>query len=161
MAYHLHCPAGAGGCNLGLGLGAFQEPEYGIRAGKRNGHLKKLVQWGERAGGDQLGAQGLQAFDPFGMDGDGDRLTATAIVLPARGALELNPDGSFVYSPERDFVGEISFIYEVSDGELTDTATVFITFEGLNDAPVAVDDSYEVDEDTGLAPRDGFSVRAA
>ena len=62
--------------------------------------------------------------------------------------LTLNADGSYVYDPtasSRRWVGENgadSFSYTVTDGKGgTDTATVNVTITGVNDAPVAVDDT--------------------
>ena len=39
------------------------------------------------------------------------------------------------------------FTYTLSDGTATDTATLTITVTGVNDAPVAVDDTDSVNED--------------
>lgn len=54
-------------------------------------------------------------------------LTVSAHSEPADGTLTLNPDGSFIYNPEPNFFGVVTFDYTVSDGELTDTATVTLT----------------------------------
>ena len=42
------------------------------------------------------------------------------------------------------------FTYTVSDGSLTDTATLTITIEGINDAPVAQDDYGFINENSTL-----------
>lgn len=63
----------------------------------------------------------------------------------------LNTDGTFDYTPVLNFFGPDSFEYTLTDGELTDTATVSIDVLPVNDAPVAEDDSFNVDEDTVLA----------
>ena len=42
------------------------------------------------------------------------------------------------------------FTYTVSDGSLTDTGTLTITIEGINDAPVAQDDYGFINENSTL-----------
>ena len=81
-------------------------------------------------------------------DIDLDPLTATAQTLPLSGTLDLNLDGSFVYTPSQHFNGQDSFEYVASDGALTDTATVTITVTAVDDAPQADDDTYTIDEDS-------------
>jgi VCBS repeat-containing protein len=83
-------------------------------------------------------------------DVDSATLTAALGTDVTRGSLTLNGDGSFTYTPDADFYGTDTFIYTVSDGTATDTATVTITVTPVNDPPIAVDDSYEVAEDTVL-----------
>ncbi|MDK1286728.1 Ig-like domain-containing protein [Pseudoalteromonas umbrosa] len=66
------------------------------------------------------------------------------------GALTLNSDGSFIYVPNSDFIGEDSFIYRVrsNDGEVQ-LAEVFISVQDsvTSTAPVAVNDMFETSED--------------
>ena len=51
----------------------------------------------------------------------------TLVSGPASGSLVLNPDGSFVYTPELSFFGAESFTYLVDDGAgASDAATVTI-----------------------------------
>ncbi|WP_255059507.1 Ig-like domain-containing protein [Mycolicibacterium arenosum] len=84
-------------------------------------------------------------------DVENSTLTATLASGPANGTLTLNANGSFTYTPDTDFNGTDSFTYTVSDGtDASDPATVTITITAVNDAPVAVDDSFTVDEDTEL-----------
>ncbi|MBF4193775.1 beta strand repeat-containing protein, partial [Mycolicibacterium phlei] len=85
------------------------------------------------------------------IDVDGDSITVSLVDGPKNGTLTLNPDGSFTYVPNVDFYGTDTFTYEASDGELTsNTALVTIVVTNVNDAPVANDDSFTVDEDTEL-----------
>ncbi|MDX1408542.1 MAG: Ig-like domain-containing protein, partial [Saprospiraceae bacterium] len=67
----------------------------------------------------------------------------------ANGPLVNNGDGSFDYTPNPDFNGSDSFIYEICDaqGECS-TATVSITVDPINDPPIAVNDSATTSEDT-------------
>ena len=84
-----------------------------------------------------------------------DSLTVTLLTGPTHGTLflnTLNPGGSFSYNPNSNFVGDDSFTYTLTDGALTDTATVHITVGATTDqAPVANPDAYSVDEDNALA----------
>jgi hypothetical protein len=79
----------------------------------------------------------------------GETLTAVLDVAPANdAAFTFNADGSFSYTPDPTFEGTDTFTYHVTDGALDSaSATVSIV---VNLPPVAVDDAYEVDEDTTL-----------
>ncbi|MEM7742684.1 MAG: malectin domain-containing carbohydrate-binding protein [Pseudomonadota bacterium] len=57
--------------------------------------------------------------------------------------------GGVTYTPDEEFSGEDTFIYTVSDGNGgTDTATVTVTVDLINDTPIANDDTVTGDEDT-------------
>ena len=93
-------------------------------------------------------SQGVLSNDE---DVNNDILTAALISGPSHGALTLNSDGSFSYTPVTDFHGADSFTYRASDGQGgSATGTVSITVNPVNDAPVAVDDAYTIDEGTSL-----------
>ena len=49
-------------------------------------------------------------------DADEDPLSAEIATDPSNGAVTLNADGSFTYTPNADFSGDDSFTYTVSDG---------------------------------------------
>ncbi|MFW9801684.1 MAG: tandem-95 repeat protein, partial [Candidatus Thorarchaeota archaeon] len=83
-------------------------------------------------------------------DIDGDLLTAALLSGTSHGSLTINSDGSFIYTPDPNWNGMDSFIYEISDGDQTDTATVTITVNPVDDPPVAVDDYVTTDEDTPI-----------
>ncbi|MBE9060905.1 Ig-like domain-containing protein [cf. Phormidesmis sp. LEGE 11477] len=68
-------------------------------------------------------------------DPNGDDLSATVLTDVSNGQLDLDADGSFTYTPNAGFSGEDSFTYEVSDGELTDSATVTVEVEPIIDPP--------------------------
>jgi hypothetical protein len=75
---------------------------------------------------------GLLAND---QDVDSPTLTAILASMPAHGALALNADGSFVYTPTLNYHGLDGFDYIASDGAYLDTTTVSI--DGApNQAPV-------------------------
>ncbi|BAP58128.1 VCBS repeat-containing protein [Thioploca ingrica] len=83
-------------------------------------------------------------------DADGDSLTVTLTTPTSHGTVTLNPDGSFTYTPNANFSGTDSFSYTISDGQATSTATVTITVTGVNDPPVAANDSYTTNENQPL-----------
>ncbi|MCJ8308110.1 MAG: Ig-like domain-containing protein [Hyphomicrobiales bacterium] len=67
----------------------------------------------------------------------------------AEGDLTLNGDGSYTFVPALNFNGSVpQVVYTVSDGGLSDTATLDISVTPVNDAPVASDDTYSVNEDS-------------
>jgi large repetitive protein len=96
-----------------------------------------------------VSAPGVLAND---TDVDGDALTALVVVGPAHGTLTLNPNGSFTYTPNPNYNGEDSFTYGASDWSLpSNYATVTITVNSVNDAPVANNDGpYTAHNDTPL-----------
>src|SRR5204863_216537 len=84
-------------------------------------------------------------------DVDGNLLTAIVVAPPANGTVTLNADGSFTYAPNANFNGSDGFTYKANDGTTdSNTATVTIAVSAVNDAPVAVNDSYGTTEDTPL-----------
>ncbi|MFW9841940.1 MAG: OmpL47-type beta-barrel domain-containing protein [Candidatus Thorarchaeota archaeon] len=89
------------------------------------------------------------------FDVDGDPFAGISIVIgPSNGALELFADGSFVYTPGPDFSGIDMFTYIVSEtggGPTSNIATVTITVNPVNDAPVAdAGGSYFADEGSSI-----------
>ncbi len=98
----------------------------------------------------------LTIISPTGVlsnddDLNGDRLTATVQSDVSSGILDLQLDGSFVYTPQAQFNGQDYFSYQVSDGVLSDTALVTITIAAVNDAPVALDDTARTAEDEAVS----------
>jgi len=84
-------------------------------------------------------------------DVDGDPLTAVLIASPTKGTLTLNANGSFTYTPNANYNGSDSFTYKASDGTLQSAVTtVTLTVTAVNDAPVAVNDSYSTPQGTPL-----------
>ncbi len=61
-------------------------------------------------------------------------------------------NGGLRFTPDHDWNGADSFTYTIQDEDgATDTATVSVTVNPVNDAPVAGDDGFEVDEDASAA----------
>ena len=80
-------------------------------------------------------------------DADGDALYTVLVRRPEHGTVTLLRDGTFTYVPGPSFTGVDSFVYKADDGLFTSgPATVTIR----NEAPVARDDAYAVDEDGTL-----------
>ncbi|PYQ87457.1 MAG: adhesin, partial [Acidobacteria bacterium] len=96
-----------------------------------------------------VAAAGVLAND---SDVDGDALTAVLVSAPAHGSLTLNANGSFSYMPAANYNGSDSFTYKANDGALnSNVATVAITINAVNDAPVANAQSVTTAEDTAKA----------
>ncbi|MGE3817939.1 MAG: Ig-like domain-containing protein [Isosphaeraceae bacterium] len=95
-----------------------------------------------------VAASGVLAND---FDGEGDPLTAVLVSGPSNGSLFLNANGSFTYTPNANYNGVDSFTYKANDGVLdSNVVTVTIFIDPVNDAPVANDESYSIDEDGAL-----------
>jgi VCBS repeat-containing protein len=97
----------------------------------------------------------LSVLVPGVLDGDLDvdsaTLTAVLVADVLDGELLLNSDGSFTYTPDADFFGVDSFTYKANDGQAdSNVATVTITVNAVNDAPVALDDAASTDEDVAV-----------
>ncbi|MBT8241746.1 MAG: tandem-95 repeat protein, partial [Acidimicrobiia bacterium] len=83
-----------------------------------------------------VSAPGVLAND---HDYDGDPFTAVLDTGPGSGAVTLNPDGSFTYTPDPGFTGADRFTYTAFDGV-------------LSSIPTAVD----ITVDSGVVPRGWF-----
>jgi VCBS repeat-containing protein len=84
-------------------------------------------------------------------DVEGSALTAALVSTVQHGTLTFNSDGSFSYTPAPNYSGLDSFTYKANDGALDSAAaTVTLTVNPFNDAPVADDDSYTTTEDIPL-----------
>jgi hypothetical protein len=92
-------------------------------------------------------------IDVLGNDSDvdGDSLTVDSAAGAIHGSVTTADDGSVTYTPDPDFHGTDSFTYTVVDplGEHI-AATVNVTVESVNDAPVADDDEATTQEDTAV-----------
>jgi FtsP/CotA-like multicopper oxidase with cupredoxin domain len=75
-----------------------------------------------------------------------DALAAALVSGPSAGVLALAADGTFTYTPNADFNGIDLFTYTANDGAAgpaSNLATVRITVNPVNDAPVAAGDGYD------------------
>lgn len=103
---------------------------------------------------DEDNALGVAAPGVLSNDSDPDSnpLTAVLVSQPANGTLTFRTDGSFDYRPNANFNGVDRFSYRASDGSLQSAlATVTLNVRPVNDAPVARNDSYVLNEDTPLS----------
>jgi VCBS repeat-containing protein len=95
-----------------------------------------------------VGAPGVLAND---ADADEDPLSAVLVSGTSHGALSLNANGSFSYTPDANYNGMDSFTYKANDGKAdSNTATVTITINPVNDIPNAVDDEANTAEETAV-----------
>ena len=94
-------------------------------------------------------AGGVLAND---VDPDTDPMTVALVEATRFGSLQLNPDGSFVYTPDEGFIGTDQFRYRVEDSQELSSAdaVVTLTIRAENVAPVALPDAYAVVADTTL-----------
>ncbi|UCD37354.1 MAG: tandem-95 repeat protein [Fidelibacterota bacterium] len=85
-----------------------------------------------------------------GSDPDGDPLSFSVADAPSNGTLS-GTAPNLTYAPSKNYNGSDAFTFTASDGIATSQpATVSITVDGVNDAPVAQDDAYSGSEDTPL-----------
>ena len=80
-----------------------------------------------------------------------DTLTVTVQSGPAHGSVAVNGDKTITYTPTANWNGQDTFTYTVTDTALANsTATVRLTVNQVNDAPVAGADPVMIDEDTTI-----------
>ncbi|MEC5127514.1 Ig-like domain-containing protein, partial [Verrucomicrobiales bacterium BCK34] len=95
----------------------------------------------------------LTGFDLIGNDTDvdGDTLTLSGTPTAENGTIVVNGDGTIDYTPDPDFTGTDVITYIVSDGNGgSDTSTLTVTVNPVNDAPVGVNDVAMTDEDARI-----------
>ena len=79
-------------------------------------------------------------------DIDGDILSVISATAE-NGEVIINADSTLVYIGSQDFNGVDKITYIVSDGELTDTATVLVDVVAVNDSTIITNSTAIVDED--------------
>ncbi|MCQ4349164.1 cadherin-like domain-containing protein [Pseudomonas stutzeri] len=105
---------------------------------------------------------GVATFSYTVTDGNlvSNTATVTVNVAPVNDAPVAQNDAvtvsedvrSYTYTPPADFHGIDTVDYTVTDGSLTDTATLTLTVTPVNDAPVAQNDAVTVSEDVSRHP---------
>jgi VCBS repeat-containing protein len=122
----------------------------------------QTLQFGATAANNNVTGSTIRAYfdnirvEPAGNTGvlandTGGAVSATLNTPPANGTLLFNVNGTFTYTPKANFSGADSFTYVASDGATTsNVGTVSLTVNAVNDAPVAVANSYTTTESVTL-----------
>ena len=98
----------------------------------------------------------LQISDSYLLANDtdidaNDTLFISSVQDAVHGTVTHN-GSNITFTPDTDYYGAAQFSYTVSDGNGgTDTQTVYLQFNALNDAPVATDDNYQNMDTTAIA----------
>jgi hypothetical protein len=82
-------------------------------------------------------------------DVDGDTLSVDSVTQGAHGSV-VNNGADVTYTPNVDYCGGDSFDYVVTDGVLTDMATVVVSVTCVNDAPEAEGDTVTMAVDEAI-----------
>ena len=84
-------------------------------------------------------------------DVENDPITFQLAQSTKKGALTLNTDGSFTYTPNKDYFGTDTFYFKAYDGQLYSNNSYYaINVTPVNDAPVTVSFANTVQEDNSL-----------
>jgi VCBS repeat-containing protein len=107
---------------------------------------------------DSAGVSGNVLVNDTDIDGEALTVASAGTYVGAYGTLVIAADGSYTYTPGAGAqaldVGESAqdvFTYTASDGTASDTADLTVTVTGLNDAPVANDDTNATDENSPVS----------
>ncbi|HWB03374.1 MAG TPA: Ig-like domain-containing protein [Verrucomicrobiales bacterium] len=101
---------------------------------------------------DNVTVSSLSSGNGILANDTGGAVTAQLVANPTHGALALNPNGNFSYTPAANYFGPDSFTYRALDAASaqSNVATVNLTVTSVNDAPVAVTDSYSTNQQQTL-----------
>jgi VCBS repeat-containing protein len=107
---------------------------------------------------DAAGISGNVLVNDTDVDGETLTVTSPGTYVGTYGTLVLAANGSYTYTPGAaaqaldtgDVVQDV-FTYTASDGTASDTATLTVTVTGINDAPVANDDTASTDENSPVS----------
>ena len=115
-----------------------------------------LVNEGESV---SVASPGVLANDSDPQD---DPLTALLVSGPTHGSLTLNLDGSYQYTHDGSETVSDSFYYEAVEpsGAVSSTVLVQLTVTPMDDAPLALDDAYALDQGGTLVVGEGPGVLA-
>ena len=84
-------------------------------------------------------------------DANGDTLTYQIVTGPSLGILT-GQAPNLTYTPSQNYNGSDTFTFKANDGSLdSNTATVTLSIQAVNDTPTAVDDTVTTNEDTVIA----------
>jgi ELWxxDGT repeat protein len=99
------------------------------------------VAWDDSFGAFENVSRTITKTEYLANDSDVDSsvLTAAVVDQPGRGSVELRLDGSFVYTPAKDYSGADRFTYRLSDGlAVSNVATITLNVVAVNNTPVVV-----------------------
>ena len=95
----------------------------------------------------------ILASDLFANDVNDDiekSLTVSQVSNSTNGTAVINAEGNVQFTPDANFKGIASFNYTVTDGTDSETASVEVIVNSVNDAPIANTDTATTDEDTPI-----------
>ncbi len=96
--------------------------------------------------------QVLNGTLPAATDVDGDSVAYALATGAANGAVVVNANGTFTYTPNGNYNGSDSFTYTVSDGNGgSSTYTVTVNVAAVNDVPVATNGAASGNEDSVIS----------
>jgi len=82
-------------------------------------------------------------------DVEGDPLTFSLVQAPEFGRVDIGTDGTYTYTPDRNYVGTDSFLWAATDDSSASTGPVRVDINVApeNDAPIVQDNGYVGPED--------------
>ncbi|TKC10546.1 tandem-95 repeat protein [Pedobacter polaris] len=96
----------------------------------------------------------VASYTIFGVVGT--ETVGTPVVITNVGTITINANGSYTFVPALNYNGNVPQItYTATDGTATATSTLDITVTPVNDAPVAVNNTGNTNEDVTLTVTDG------
>ena len=101
-----------------------------------------------------LAEDGVVDIDVMANDEGADRAAVLVelVDLPLHGSVERLANGQVRYKPDANWIGADSFTYRLNDGvAASELATVSITVNAVNDAPVIQARTLTLDEDSEIA----------
>ncbi|MCG9720868.1 retention module-containing protein [Shewanella sp. Isolate7] len=112
---------------------------------------------------DGSSVDGELSVQSFSIDGVDDPFTlGQAVTINGVGSFTLNANGSYSFTPAANYNGPVPVItYVLTDGSSTDTSTLTITVDPVNDNFTDNNEVINVDEDSGATTGnviDGSSV---
>ncbi|MEO0602971.1 MAG: Ig-like domain-containing protein, partial [Myxococcota bacterium] len=86
-------------------------------------------------------------------DVEGDALTYSLVQAPEFGRVDIGTDGTFTYTPDRNYVGTDTFLWAATDDSNASTGPVRVDINVApeNDAPIVSDNGFVGTEDEVLA----------